>query len=1090
MARGIESEQKDTYYTGQCNSKGNGGYGTYIYYTDGKSYKSEYLSSITGEMYSDHSFCFLSSLFKIGTKNINYFSQINRAICYNIYCSERSLTVQIHDDYIVCPRAGGKIIVEGYEGFFLCPDYNLMCSGTVICNDMFDCVDKKSEVKNSSYIYDYEIKTSQNIENAYIINDDNISNYELSQNATCPIYCKHCKENQKCIKCKNDYVLVGNYNEEKVECFEENFVINGYYQSENNTYYKCMENCENCLDGQSCEKCMDGYHYSNNKCIENCKEYDQYGICSKCAENFGFNKTDKTECINIDLFQNYFTTDGGISYYPCNENISDCQNCFYNEIKLTLDCFLCEEQYILVNEKKCYLKEYIENNKAYIYLNETHAKKCSEEIENCDECENNEICTKCNYNFFLLNNIKNKCFKKDEIEFIDEYYLSEDNTTYYSCNNTNYNSIKNCKKCLSNNTCYFCQDDYTFINGNKSFCYNKNELNNKYILDPNDNSNYIKCSEFITNCDTCNNEKCILCNNGYIFINDNFSECIFKDSIEIDFYFTNDNITYYSCKDDKYKDNEKCQEILRTTIPEKPTTFPQISTDHIIQSTFDEQQEIISSTIPKNGIKIIQTSIIEKTIQNIDLTTIPHITSTQFNQPPIQSTEIVINNQTYNNPITSKLTTIINEPKEQAPSTIIEDIISTTVPKTQNNSIPILPSSEIPKKINNTSSIYNDIPSTINSISIPTSLPKQSSIITPLSYITNRIDTTIITQSTNSSSSSSIPTIINNIQTTVPSNPIKPKTSFKDISTNIIKETIPKIFPSTIVNNYTLPIKEKALFFLQAQIVNERLMLFITTNFPVLKNKKFVFNADVYSTRYLRNLEKNNLNKVELSFHSKEDYDGNGKQIIPLISDEEIKEKKVVVENLKNENDIEIILLDNNKDILDTQKVKEKIQKGGIDYYEITENKKEYNVYQYKIISSTRGCDFDLISENKIGKGINKNIVLNFVDIKTNEKISAKCLLSEKNENEIICTLDNNIDNNYILEPYILSGEKETITIIQKNTKDYLSLICDLDELDEPINFRNSINGGKSGLSTCGIISIILSIIFMVTISSDNYIFL
>ena len=264
-------------------------------------------------------------------------------------------------------------------------------------------------------------------------------------------------------------------------------------------------------------------------------------------------------------------------------------------------------------------------------------------------------------------------------------------------------------------------------------------------------------------------------------------------------------------------------------------------------------------------------------------------------------------------------------------------------------------------------------------------------------------------------------------------------------------------------------------------------MLFITTNFPVLKNKKFVFNADVYSSRYLRNLEKNNLNKVELSFHSKEDYDGNGKQIIPLISDEEIKEKKVVVENLKNENDIEIILLDNNKDILDTQKVKEKIQKGGINYYEITENKKEYNVYQYKIISSTSGCDFDLISENKIGNGINKNIVLNFVDIKTNEKISAECLLSEKNENKIICTMDNNIDNNYILEPYILSGEKETITIIQKNTKDYLSLIC---YLDEPINFRNSINGGKSGLSACGIISIILSIIFMVTISSDDYIFL
>ena len=33
---------------------------------------------------------------------------------------------------------------------------------------MFDCVEKKSEVKEDSYNYDYIIKTSQNIENAEI----------------------------------------------------------------------------------------------------------------------------------------------------------------------------------------------------------------------------------------------------------------------------------------------------------------------------------------------------------------------------------------------------------------------------------------------------------------------------------------------------------------------------------------------------------------------------------------------------------------------------------------------------------------------------------------------------------------------------------------------------------------------------------------------------------------------------------------------------------------------------------------------------------------------------------------------------------
>ena len=98
----------------------------------------------------------------------------------------------------------------------------------------------------------------------------------------------------------------------------------------------------------------------------------------------------------------------------------------------------------------------------------------------------------------------------------------------------------------------------------------------KYILDPTDNSNYIKCTNFIRNCDLCNNEKCILCNKNYIFINDNFSECILKDSIDIDFYYTNDNINYYSCKDNKYKDKEICKALLKKRIQGISRAIPKI----------------------------------------------------------------------------------------------------------------------------------------------------------------------------------------------------------------------------------------------------------------------------------------------------------------------------------------------------------------------------------------------------------------------------------------------------------------------------------------------------------------------------------
>ena len=224
------TENQNSYYTGHCSLKGNGGYGTKIIYRANDQvrknaiysgyrssyyYPSEVLYNITGEAYSDHSFCYLSTLIK---NKIYDDLNIFRAICYESFCSDRSLTIKINEDYIVCPRAGGKIEVDGYQGYFLCPDYNLICSGTVICNDMFDCVDKKSEVKEESYYYDYKIKTSQNIGRMETILANNKRNYELSENGICPINCKHCLKNNKCLKCREGYSLVNSNENEKIIC--------------------------------------------------------------------------------------------------------------------------------------------------------------------------------------------------------------------------------------------------------------------------------------------------------------------------------------------------------------------------------------------------------------------------------------------------------------------------------------------------------------------------------------------------------------------------------------------------------------------------------------------------------------------------------------------------------------------------------------------------------------------------------------------------------------------------------------------------------------------------------------------------------
>ena len=140
----IPEEENLAHYSGHCSQKGKGYYGSKLnYLTDNFDGKSETLIESTEEKFSDHSFCFLSSLYKDFDSNPEFIYGIIRANCYEIFCSQRSLTLKIFEDYIVCPRAGGKIKVEGYKGYLLCPDYNLLCSGTELCNDIFDCVEKK-----------------------------------------------------------------------------------------------------------------------------------------------------------------------------------------------------------------------------------------------------------------------------------------------------------------------------------------------------------------------------------------------------------------------------------------------------------------------------------------------------------------------------------------------------------------------------------------------------------------------------------------------------------------------------------------------------------------------------------------------------------------------------------------------------------------------------------------------------------------------------------------------------------------------------------------------------------------------------------
>ena len=207
-----------------------------------------------------------------------------------------------------------------------------------------------------------------------------------------------------------------------------------------------------------------------------------------------------------------------------------------------------------------------------------------------------------------------------------------------------------------------------------------------------------------------------------------------------------------------------------------------------------------------------------------------------------------------------------------------------------------------------------------------------------------------------------------------------------------------------------------------------------------------------------RNLQENNIIQREIYLYQDKDYQGNENKITSLISHEEVDSNNIAVEKIKNEEEFELKLLNDNSDILDTQKVEEQIKKGGIDFSKVSN---DYKINQYKIKYATKGCQFNLISENEINEN-SKKIELNFIELNKNINIKAKCLLSSENKNNIPCDLNGEIEGYYSLEPYIYSGANEIITIVKNNVDDYLVLECQTN--NKNFSSKKSNNGISIGI--------------------------
>ena len=516
--------------------------------------------NIYGEAISNNSFCALNTLVKKSESN----SGGIRAGCYNMFCTTESLTIQVGEDYLVCPREGGKIASENYEGYILCPDYNLIC--TVVddpesnedgnlCNDMFDCVEKEIEEKET-YTYDY---TSETTQDSSVYKIDNVKEgYELTEKGKCPQYCSQCKENTGCFKCKSDYGLVGTKEDinEIIFCKELTYLNSQpYYINSKSIYYPCTDaQCTACQDKNTCTQCTTNYKLVNGKCEEkvaNCALYEG-DICTSCKDGFGKVKEDtEISCIEKDNLEDYYytVTEGGDIYYKkCSYGVANCNKCT-SETECT-ECInnKSDKQYAIIgdNNRVC---EDLSTNKYYFDISDNKYKICregSEALENCEKCKKDEFnilnCLLCASPYKLVHSDEDKCIQETEIG--NNYYI-DDEGNYYSCSNSVYHSVEHCLTCESKETCLSCQSGYQIANSNNLCLSNSDLKKNKYVLI---NNVYKACSELMKGCETCTSEdKCTECNISYdLDIND---KCI-PTALSLTRYYKDPSTgKYISCEE-------------------------------------------------------------------------------------------------------------------------------------------------------------------------------------------------------------------------------------------------------------------------------------------------------------------------------------------------------------------------------------------------------------------------------------------------------------------------------------------------------------------------------------------------------------
>ena len=613
LSKDYFTDEDTFYYLGNCKI-GNNGFGKQIIFSDGfKGYTYSIFPENFGEEYGDNSFCALSSILHNNDTNELYKGLI-RPTCYNMSCSEKSLTIKINNleysEYVVCPRSGNIIHIEGqltnYTGYLFCPDYNLICTGTKLCNNMFDCVEKESQPKLSSFYNEYK----KNITSEVIIDQEkdlsnigNLKEYELSNDGICPINCRHCIDNHQCILCRDGYFYIGTAENDQnpIICISSR-PVNSYYLTtstkyvKDSTYFKCIDNCYLCIEAEKdkCQQCAPTHKI--NSTTEECEERIPKCILYNSTNNFTDNNNNGgalgyRECLNCNKSENYFCLNGDKTHCVLIEDYNN--KTYYDMEDRDFSCVRkCSDRFfnncIECNRTKCTKcsddKEYIVNDYGL----------CIPKIENCliQRLDvNYSECSQCKTDYYCIENKINECQMIDNLTYY--YNISNNPTCIKRCNNTysncmscninhcnscksgyllnnNFNCVKKLDNCMKQNLdiddlqCLECDKDYYCIRGDtincRKFDTRIDSIDFYYYYNYSHTSIQCieRCNNTFDNCVKCNKDRCIECKEGYFVISNgtcmkNITGCINNvfDGTKVECYECNMDKGYYCFNNSK-----------------------------------------------------------------------------------------------------------------------------------------------------------------------------------------------------------------------------------------------------------------------------------------------------------------------------------------------------------------------------------------------------------------------------------------------------------------------------------------------------------------------------------------------------------